>query len=143
MSNRDTQGRCIQRCCRFNLQAVIEVLSLQQRQRSDINMSSSNWRDGENRELPTIMGEEVMQPHLTKTFNHLIRDCSLQMFDQSAHLFPLPIYLACQPHLCPSRGDFMTRSGPSGLSLSLSLSLCISVSLYPPLTLSLSRPCFT
>ena len=44
------------------------ALSLQQRQRSDINMSSSNWRDGENRELPTIMGEEVMQPHLTKTF---------------------------------------------------------------------------
>jgi hypothetical protein len=31
-------------------------------------MSSSNWRDGENRELPTIMGEKVMQLHLTKTW---------------------------------------------------------------------------
>ena len=30
-------------------------------------MSSSNWRDGEIRELLTIMGEKVMQSHLTKT----------------------------------------------------------------------------
>ena len=29
-------------------------------------MSSSNWRDGEIRELLTIMGEKVMQSHLTK-----------------------------------------------------------------------------
>ena len=43
------------------------MLSLQQRQRSDINMSSSNWRDGEIRELLTSMGEKVMQSHLTKT----------------------------------------------------------------------------
>ena len=30
-------------------------------------MSSSNWRDGEIRELLTIIGEKVMQLHLTKT----------------------------------------------------------------------------
>ena len=32
-------------------------------------MSSSNWRDGEIRELLTIMGEKVMQFHLTKMWN--------------------------------------------------------------------------
>ena len=42
-------------------------MSLQQRQRSDINTSSSNWGDGEIREMLTIMGEKVMQLHLTKT----------------------------------------------------------------------------
>ena len=31
-------------------------------------MSSSNWRDGEIRELLTNMGEKVTQSHLTKTF---------------------------------------------------------------------------
>ena len=41
-------------------------LSVQQRQCSDINMSSSNWRDGEICEWLTIMGDEVMQSHLTK-----------------------------------------------------------------------------
>ena len=45
----------------------VAVLSLQQRQRSDINMSSLNWRDGEIRQLLTTMGEKVMQSHLTKT----------------------------------------------------------------------------
>ena len=30
-------------------------------------MSSSNWRDGETRELLTIIGEKVMKSHLTKT----------------------------------------------------------------------------
>ena len=30
-------------------------------------MSSSNWRDGEIRELLTNMGEKGMQSHLTKT----------------------------------------------------------------------------
>ena len=30
-------------------------------------MSSSNWREGEIRELLTIMGEKVMRSHLTKT----------------------------------------------------------------------------
>ena len=30
-------------------------------------MSSSSWRDGRIRELLTIMGEKVMQSHLTKT----------------------------------------------------------------------------
>ena len=37
------------------------------RQRSDINMSSYNWRDGEICKLLIIMGEKVMQSHLTKT----------------------------------------------------------------------------
>ena len=45
----------------------VAALSLQQRQRSDINMSSSNWRDGEIRELLTTVGVKVMQSHLTKT----------------------------------------------------------------------------
>ena len=44
----------------------VDALSLQ-RQCSDINMRSSNWRDGEIRELLTIMGEKVMQSRLTKT----------------------------------------------------------------------------
>ena len=35
--------------------------------RSNINMSSSNRRDGEIRDLLTIMGEKMMQSHLTKT----------------------------------------------------------------------------
>ena len=30
-------------------------------------MISSNWRDGEIRKLLTLMGEKVMQSHLTKT----------------------------------------------------------------------------
>ena len=33
----------------------------------DINMSSSNWKAGEIHKLRTIMGEKVMQSHLTKT----------------------------------------------------------------------------
>jgi hypothetical protein len=45
----------------------LAALSLQQRQRSDINMSSSNWRDGEIRELLTIMGEKGMKLRLMKT----------------------------------------------------------------------------
>ena len=45
----------------------VSVLSLQQRQRSDINMSRSNWRDGKIRQLLIIMGEKVMQWPLTKT----------------------------------------------------------------------------
>ena len=44
----------------------VDALSLQ-RQCSDINMRSSNWREGEIRELLTIMGEKVMQSRLTKT----------------------------------------------------------------------------
>ena len=44
----------------------VAVSSLRQRQRSDINMSRSNWRDGEIRTLLTIMGEKVMQSHLMK-----------------------------------------------------------------------------
>ena len=43
------------------------ALFLQQRQRSDINISSSNWRDGEIREMLTILGEKVMQSHLRRT----------------------------------------------------------------------------
>jgi hypothetical protein len=34
---------------------------------SNINMSSSHWRDGEIRVLLTIIGEKVMHLHLTKT----------------------------------------------------------------------------
>jgi hypothetical protein len=30
-------------------------------------MKSSNWSDGENREMLTITGEKVMQLHLTQT----------------------------------------------------------------------------
>ena len=56
------QGGGFGYCC-----SVVETaLSLQQRQRSDINLSSFTWRDGEIRKLLTIMGEKVMQSHLTK-----------------------------------------------------------------------------
>ena len=34
-----------------------------QRQHSDINMRRSDWRDGELRQLLTIMGEKEMQSH--------------------------------------------------------------------------------
>ena len=53
------QGRDLDRC--------VAALSLQQKQRSDINMISSNWRDGKIRKLWTIMGEKVMQSYLTNT----------------------------------------------------------------------------
>ena len=52
---------------RRNLVRDVAVLSPQQRQRIDINMSTSNWRDVEIRKLRTIMGEKVMQAHLIKT----------------------------------------------------------------------------
>ena len=45
----------------------VAALSLKQRQRSDINMSISNWRDGEICDLLTIMGEKGMQSHSTKS----------------------------------------------------------------------------
>ena len=35
-------------------------------------MSSANWRDGEIRELLTIMGEKDMQLHLMKTVKHYV-----------------------------------------------------------------------
>ena len=50
-----------------SLSKGVAALSLQQRQRSDINISSSNWRDSKIHKLLTTMGEMVMQSHLTKT----------------------------------------------------------------------------
>jgi hypothetical protein len=44
----------------------VAALSLQQRQRSDINVSSYNWRGGEIHEA-LIMAEKVIQSHLTNT----------------------------------------------------------------------------
>ena len=46
-------------------------------------MSSSNWRDGEIRELLTIMGEKVMQSHLTMT----LKDSAIYEKDAEEHLF--------------------------------------------------------
>ena len=52
----------------------VAALSLQQRQRSDFNMSSYNWRDTDICKLLTVMGGKVMQSHLTKTG----RECDLR-----------------------------------------------------------------
>ena len=41
----------------------VAAMSRQPRQRSDINMSSSNWRDSEFLKLLIIMWEKVMQSH--------------------------------------------------------------------------------
>ena len=66
-----------------SLSKGVAALSLQQRQRSDINISSSNWRDGEIHELLTTMGEMVMQSHLTKTMawskGKTLRNCPYKL----------------------------------------------------------------
>ena len=55
---------------------------------SNTNMSSSNWRDGEIREMLTIMGENVLQSHLTKMvkdgtiYEKLAKELSLRGFRQ-------------------------------------------------------------
>ena len=57
----------IRRLQGWDLGRGVAAFSLQQRQRSDINMSSSKRRDCEIRKLLTIIGEKVMQSHLMQT----------------------------------------------------------------------------